>query len=95
MAAARPAFLVSLRRGGFMIAASLDEARAIPGAAYVRPCRAIRGDQNIPGEWFVVDEHVGAVIVDQAQIDAIKARRAEAKALLTPEQQAACGLDET
>lgn len=94
MPAPRDAFLVQLRRGGHMLAATLAEARDIPGAKRVTPCQVIRGDQNVAGQWYVVDDTIGPIVVDQAQIDAIRARRAEARALLTAEQAAACGLDE-
>lgn len=93
MPAPRNAFLVQLRAGGFVLCATAAEAKEVPGAKRTTACRAIRGDAAVPGEWYVVDDTIGPIVVDQAQLDAIKARRAEARALLTVEQAAACGLD--
>jgi hypothetical protein len=93
MPAPRSGFLVQLKRGGYMLASTLAEARDIPGAKRITECQAIRGDTAVAGQWYVVDGNIGPIVVDQAQIDAIRTRRAEARAVLTAEQAAACGLD--
>lgn len=96
MPAPRPGFLVQLRRGGYVLCASAEEAREIPGAKRTTPCLAIRGDTNIAGQWYIVDGTIGPLVVDQPAIDAVKARRAEMRALApTPAHAAACGLDDT